>query len=95
MAATVEISLHLPGPLRVYSGGASKLTLGAGTVHDALQQLEREHEALYRNICDETGRVRRHLNLFVNSDHIRDLDGMETKLAAGDVLTVLPAVSGG
>jgi molybdopterin synthase sulfur carrier subunit len=50
---------------------------------------------LYRNICDETGMVRRHLNVFVNSDNVRDLDGVDTRLAPGDVLTILPAVSGG
>jgi len=46
-------------------------------------------------ICDETGAVRRHINLFVNRSHVRDLQGLDTPLAAGDVLFVLPAVSGG
>jgi molybdopterin converting factor small subunit len=50
---------------------------------------------LYRNVCDETGKVRRHLNVFVNSDNVRDLDGIDTTLAPGDVVTFLPAVSGG
>jgi len=92
---TASVALHLPGPLRSYCGGAATLKLTAATVRAALAALERDHEALYRNICDETGRVRRHLNVFVNADHIRDLDGVETRLTPGDVLTVLPAVSGG
>ena len=50
---------------------------------------------LYRNVCDETGTVRRHLNVFVNSDNVRDLDGVDTTLTPGDVVTILPAVSGG
>jgi molybdopterin converting factor small subunit len=50
---------------------------------------------LHRNICDETGRVRRHINVFVNSSHMRDLEGLDTALAPGDVVTILPAVSGG
>jgi sulfur-carrier protein len=50
---------------------------------------------LYRNVCDETGAVRRHLNVFVNSDNVRDLDGVDTMLTPGDVVTILPAVSGG
>lgn len=61
----------------------------------ALEALERSQSALYRNICDETGKVRRHLNVFVNSDNVRDLAGVDTPLAAGDVVTILPAVSGG
>jgi molybdopterin converting factor small subunit len=89
------ITIHLPGPLRSYCEGASELALEASTVGAALDRLERERPSLYRNVCDETGKVRRHLNVFVNSDNVRDLDGLETSLKPGDVLTFLPAVSGG
>ncbi len=89
------ITIHVPGPLRAYCEGASQLSLSASTVRVALEQLEQRHASLYRNVCDETGKVRRHLNIFVNSDHMRDLDGVDTALAAGDVVTILPAVSGG
>jgi molybdopterin converting factor small subunit len=64
-------------------------------VRAALADLERHQAALYRNLCDETGAVRRHLNVFVNADNVRDLNGIDTALKAGDVLTILPAVSGG
>jgi molybdopterin converting factor small subunit len=92
---TPAVTVHLSGPLRAYCGGKSELALEAETVRVALDRLERDEPALYRNLCDETGLVRRHLNVFVNSDHVRDLEGLETKLKAGDVLTFLPAVSGG
>jgi molybdopterin synthase sulfur carrier subunit len=95
MGPSPIITLHLPGPLRPYSGGAAQLSLSAPTVQAVLEDLERSRLALYRNICDETGTVRRHLNVFVNSDNIRDLDGVDTALSAGDVVTFLPAVSGG
>jgi molybdopterin converting factor small subunit len=64
-------------------------------VRGALEDLERSQSALYRNICDETGKVRKHLNVFVNSDNVRDLNGVDTALMPGDVITILPAVSGG
>ena len=67
----------------------------ATTVRAALEELERSHPSLHRNICDETGAVRRHLNVFVNSDHMRDRQGLDTALAPGDVVTILAAVSGG
>jgi molybdopterin converting factor small subunit len=89
------VTIHLPGPLRAYCGGAARLKVEAGTVRATLEQLERSEPALYRNVCEETGRVRRHLNVFVNSDHIRDLSGLDTTLRPGDVVTFLPAVSGG
>jgi molybdopterin synthase sulfur carrier subunit len=88
-------TLHVAGQLRQYCGGAMELPIAAATVRAALEDLERQQLALYRNVCDETGAVRRHLNVFVNADNIRDLDGIDTKLAPGDVLTILPAVSGG
>jgi sulfur-carrier protein len=95
MGTAPIITVYLPGPLRTYSGGASQLEIAARTVRAALEDLERSQSSLFRNICDETGALRRHLNVFVNSDNIRDLDGVDTILTAGDVLTFLPAVSGG
>jgi molybdopterin synthase sulfur carrier subunit len=94
-SAEPRVTIHLTAPLRPYAGGASRLEIEAATLKAALQTLERSQAALYRNICDETGALRRHLNVYVNADNIRDLGGLETTLAAGDVLTFLPAVSGG
>ena len=95
MAPAPSITIHVPGPLRAYCGGSKELAMAAGTVQAALNELERSHAALYRNVCDETGKVRQHLNIFVNSDNVRDGNGIETKLQPGDVVTILPAVSGG
>lgn len=89
------VTVHVPGPLRAYCRRLSELPVEAATVRQLLAVLERNEPDLYRNICDETGAVRRHLNVFVNSDHVRDLDGIDTTLSAGDVVTFLPAVSGG
>ena len=95
MSSLPSIVVHIPGALRPYCGGAEQLSISAATVRAALEELERSQAGLYANICDETGAVRRHLNVFVNADNVRDLDGIDTTLAPGDVLTVLPAVSGG
>lgn len=90
-----NITIHVFGQLREYCAGASELPLSARTVRAALEHLEREEPLLYRNLCDETGKVRRHLNVFVNTENARHLDGVDTTLADGDVVTFLPAVSGG
>jgi molybdopterin converting factor small subunit len=90
-----NLTIHVFGQLREYCRGAKELALSAGTVRDALEQLARDEPLLYRNICDETGKVRRHLNVFVNSENARDLSGVDSTLATGDVVTFLPAVSGG
>ena len=91
----MTITIAIPGALRTYGAGATELTLSAPSIRAALGELERQYPALYRSVCDETGAVRRHINLFVNTAHVRDRDGLDTTLAPGDVVSILPAVSGG
>ena len=95
MGAAPTVTLLVPGPLRADRAGAAEISISAYTVRAALEDLERSQAALYRNVCDETGTVRRHLNVFVNTDNVRDLDGVDTLLRPGDAITILPAVSGG
>jgi len=91
----MTITIQLPGVLRGCCAGARELSLSAPSVRAALEEIERSQPALYRSICDETGAVRRHVNLFVNTSHVREREGLDTALAPGDVITILPAVSGG
>jgi MoaD family protein len=95
MAKAATITIRVPAVLRAYCDGSSELEVSAESVREALAALEREHPSLHRNVCDETGAVRRHVNVFVNAESARDLEGLDTALAPGDVLTILPAVSGG
>jgi len=95
MAAAMTITIHVPAVLRDCCEGASELFLTAPSVRAALDQLERSYPALHRSVRDETGRVRRHVNLFVNTSNVRDREGLDTVLVPGDVITILPAVSGG
>lgn len=95
MPSSTAVEVFVPEMLRQYCGKARTLDIDAPTVRAALRELEREYPALYVNVCDETGAVRQHINIFVNDDHMRDLDGLDTALAPGDAVTILPAVSGG
>ncbi len=92
----MTVSIYIASTLRTYvRESRAELTSSAATVQEALDQLKREHASLYRSVCDETGAVRRHVHLFVNDDFIHDRAGLETQLAPGDVLAIMPAVSGG
>jgi molybdopterin synthase sulfur carrier subunit len=95
MNVASQITVFIPGVLREYCGGASEIAMSAATVRAALDDLERRHPSLYVCICDETRAVRRHVNIFVNIANVRDGEGVATPLAPGDVVTILPAVSGG
>jgi sulfur-carrier protein len=95
MIQAPTITVLIPGALRPYCEGEAQLSASAATVRGMLDDLEQGRPSLHRNICDETGAVRRHLNVFVNSHNMRDIQGLDTPLATGDVVTIIIAVSGG
>lgn len=95
MTDAATITVHVPAPLRNRCGGAAELALASADVRGVLDEIERLHPALHRGICDDTGAVRRHINVFVNNDLMRYRNGLDTPLAPGDVVSILPAVSGG
>jgi sulfur-carrier protein len=101
MEATVsEVLVSIPSALRPLCGGQARsrqadLRLTARDVRGLLAELARQHPQVHVRLCDERGEPRPHINVFVNNDHVRARAGLETPLSAGDVVTILPAVSGG
>lgn len=95
MTRSTAITIHVLAALRAYCGGVSELSISATIVRTVLEVLEQRHPSQHRSVCDETGLVRRHINLFVNTTDVRDREGLDTALAPGDVITILPAISGG
>jgi molybdopterin converting factor small subunit len=91
----MSVTIYIPGPLRESCGGARELASSAASVRAVLEELERLHPSLHHGICDETGAVRRHINIFVNNAHMRDREGLDTALVPGDEIVIVPAVSGG
>jgi molybdopterin synthase sulfur carrier subunit len=91
----VTVRVKLPTVLQPFAGGNEKVAIEAETVGQAFQVLEREHPALRRRLTDEQGALRRHVNVYLGDDNIRDLDGLDTKLPDGCELLVLPSVAGG
>ena len=95
MTQTTTITVRVPTPLRDCCSGAAKLSLSAASMRAVLAELEARYPALHRSVCDETGNVRPHVGLFVNSSHVRDRSGLDTPLAHGDIVSIFQAVSGG
>lgn len=95
----MDVRVRLPTQLRNLAAGASSVVVVVDstpvTVSSVLDSLAATHPALERRVRDETGRTRVHVNLFVDADNIRDLDGVETTLADGSDLSIIPAISGG
>jgi molybdopterin converting factor small subunit len=99
--ADAAVHLRVPASLRTYTGGSSGVDVDLTelgderTIGGLLDHLAVTHPDLERRIRDEQRRLRRHVNLFLGNDNVRDLSEQDTPLAAGVEVAVMPAVSGG
>jgi len=93
--APQQITVRIPSQLRDCCAGARELKVSASSPGEVLSQLESLYPSLHRSVCDETGRVRRHIGLFVNSALVQDREALDTALSPGDVVSIFTAVSGG
>ena len=91
------VIFHIPGYLRTFTGQQRRIDLDSvpGTVRGALEALWRIHPGVRDRVVDEQGEVRPHVNVFVGRDSIRFTGGLDTPLADGAEISIIPAVSGG
>jgi molybdopterin synthase sulfur carrier subunit len=85
----------MPTPLRVLTKGQGELRVEAASVRELLERLEQEYAGIKSRLCEDDGTVRRFINLYVNEEDIRFLQGLDTPLKAGDEVSVVPAIAGG
>lgn len=90
----MAVKVQIPAPLRQHTDGAAVVEVSGGTVKAALDALAAKYPALAERVL-ENGQVRRFVNVFVNDEDIRYLDGPETALSDGDSVSIIPAVAGG
>ncbi len=89
------VQVRIPTPLRKYTGGAEAVQADGATVAALVADLDKRHPGIRDRICDETGAVRRFVNIFVNGEDIRFLQNLDTAVKAGDEISVVPAIAGG
>ena len=87
--------VRIPTPLRRFTGGAEEVSAGGATVAAIVEDLEHNHPGLKERLCDEAGKVRRFVNIFVNGDDIRFLNNLDTAVKDGDEVSIVPAIAGG
>jgi molybdopterin synthase sulfur carrier subunit len=90
-----KVSVRIPTPLRGHVGGASSVELAGGTVGEVLRELSQRHEKLQGRLFNEQGELNRFVNVFLNDEDIRFLQGLDTKLKDGDGVVLVPAIAGG
>ena len=88
-------SVFIPSPLRRYTAGQSKVQVSGGTISELIENLERQYPGVKSRLCDESGQIKRYVNVFVNDEEIRALQGANTRLADRDEITIVPAMAGG
>jgi sulfur-carrier protein len=93
----MPITIVLPSALQAFAGGSTEVTLHGRctTVGDALGALSGRYAGVVDRVMDERGAVRQHVNVFVDGDNIRFLDGLRTPLEPSSTIVIVPAVSGG
>ena len=93
----MSIVFHIPGPLREFTSGQSRVDIGdsLATVGDALRVLWTMYPGVRDRVATEQGQVREHINIFVGNEDVRYTGGLATPIAAGDEISIVPAVSGG
>ena len=92
----MTIRIHVAGHLKDYTGRAVELEIrGAKDISDVIAQLDERVPSIKDRIFDEHDRTRPYINIYVNEEDIRGLDGESTKTKDGDVIYILPSVAGG
>jgi MoaD family protein len=91
----MAVEIKLPNVLRTQADGQATVAIEGATVGEVFQKLVAEYPGLRTNLLDDTGGLHKFVNVYKDDDDIRYLDGLDTKLADGDVLSILPAVAGG
>ena len=91
----MAVEIKLPTLLRVQADGQARVAVEGATVGEVFNTLVERYPGLRGNLLDDSGSLHKFVNVYKDDDDIRYLDGLDTKLADGDVLTILPAVAGG
>ncbi|MEW6742191.1 MAG: ubiquitin-like small modifier protein 1 [Planctomycetota bacterium] len=89
------VTVRIPTPLRRYTAGADEVTARGETVGDVLRHLTDRHEGLRQHVLDGDGRVRTFVNIFVEDQDVRALQGLDSPVSDGTVISIIPAVAGG
>lgn len=91
----MPVQVRIPTPLRSLTKGAAQVQADGKTVLDVIGDLERQYPGMKDRVVDENGEIRRFVNVYVNQEDVRFLDGDKTALKDGDEMAIVPAMAGG
>ena len=91
----MAVTVRIPTTLRPLSGGASTVSVEPGALGDVIKALDAAHPGFGDRLLDEDGNLRKFVNVFVDDDDVRYLDGLATAVPDGQTVSIIPAVAGG
>ena len=89
------VIVRIPGPLRRVTNGEQQVEVDATSVLETIDALDSKYPGIKERLCDESGDLRHFVNVYLNGEDVRFLQGLETATKAGDELSIVPAVAGG
>ncbi len=95
MAQNGTVQILIPTPLRSYTGGTARVQGAGSSVADVLEDLNANYPGIRDRVCEADGEIRRFVNVFVNGQNIRKLQGAATPVKSGDEIGIIPAMAGG
>jgi molybdopterin synthase sulfur carrier subunit len=91
----MAVKVLIPTPLRNLTNNQAEVSAEGATVKDLIEDLGKNHKGLKDRLCDENGKIRRFVNIYLNEEDIRFLQGDATVVKAGDQVSIVPAIAGG
>jgi len=91
----MTVAVRIPTPLRKLTAGADEVNIEGATIGDLIDNLEAAHPGMKERLCDENGEIRRFVNVYLNDEDVRFLDGRNTALKDSDEVSIVPAIAGG
>ena len=89
------VKIKIPTPLRKFTQDKGEVDAEGATVKEVIDNLEKKHPGIKQRLCDESGSIRKYINIYVGEDDIRFLQGKNTKLEGKKEITIVPAIAGG
>lgn len=91
----MAVTVRIPTTMRPIAGGASSVQVPSGSLREVLSALEAAHNGFADRLFDGSGELHKFVNIFVSDDDVRYLQGLDTAVADGDTVSIIPAVAGG
>ncbi|MBI5892237.1 MAG: MoaD/ThiS family protein [Deltaproteobacteria bacterium] len=91
----MAIKVRIPTPLRKLTNGKDEVEGGGKNIKDLINDIEKQYPGLKERICEDDGKIRRFVNIYVNDEDIRFKNSIDTELKDGDEISIIPAIAGG